>query len=166
MSVHITVALPRVWAESRFLIRAFLLAMFRLARDKERVMVGSIPSGTLATMRDRAKMAATSHPWPERMPRTKKTPPTRSAARVRILVILMISSCIGVALFSTSFDREAIRPNSVSFPVAKTMPKPFPEATVVPAKRTFFASKISSLASASAILLAGCASPVRAATLT
>ncbi len=65
LSVQITVALPNVWAESRFLIRAFLFAMFRLARDNERVMVGSIPSGTLATMRERANMAATSQPCPE-----------------------------------------------------------------------------------------------------
>jgi len=70
---------------------------------------------------------------------------------------------MGVRRFFTSFASEAIFPNSVSLPVAKTAATPFPDSTVVPAKRTFFASRTVSLLSTPGNRLTGLDSPVSVA---
>ena len=86
LSVQMTVVEPRVsTAESR-LTTAPLRASSRTPAASARVMVGSRPSGTLATIRPMEKLIAAAQPSPAQRPTGRNATPTATATAAMIQV--------------------------------------------------------------------------------
>ena len=101
---------------------------------RERVIVGSMPSGISATVMPIAKIKFSQKLLPIKKPKEKKNIPTTAAIVATILVAFIISFWSGLSPASTALVRCAIRPNSVVIPVANATAIPEPLITVVPAK--------------------------------
>ena len=91
-----------------------------VASTKERVSVGSSPSGTIATMIPIAKMKSFQNGTPTNHPITKTISPIRSASSAMNRLSRASSLLSGeTALLAVCVSR-AILPNSECMPVAKT----------------------------------------------
>ena len=100
----------------------------------DRVTVGSNPSGTLATMMPIAKIRLSWLPMPTSQWLSRKiTAPSPRAMAVIVRTIWATCSSRVLGLRGVWADSRATWANSVSAPVANTIPVPRPEATVVPA---------------------------------
>ena len=82
-----------------------------------RVMVGSSPSGTLATSRPIAKRKAAVKLSPATRPSGRKAAPTPTATKL-ISQATFFTCCSSGLLASVPWDSDAIRPSSVWSPVA------------------------------------------------
>ena len=111
------------------------------AKDKE--TVGDKPSGIKATTMPNAVTNWLRYKVGElnwlfanpliKIPRTKTTAPIDKAIIAIVLVIFSTSNSNGDFLSSICWVNEAILPNSVFIPVAKTTQRAVPVETLVPA---------------------------------
>jgi hypothetical protein len=104
-------------------------------------------------------------PYPKAKLMQKKNTPMQTAMLPTIITNLCSSLAIGVSPFSAVWARFAICPITVSSPVLKTIPYPFPLVHYVPKKATLGLSKIF-FSHFSGILSISSDSPVREALLT
>ena len=164
LSVQMTEVHPSVSTAERRLTSAFRRAIRWTPIARERVTVGSSPSGTKATIIPRAKR----NPSPGFIPaarteRPKMITPTPTAIAETTRVTRSISRWRGLFSLPRSSVNPAILPNSVAIPVANTTATPFPAATVVPANTRFGNSQRESPdpVTASRVFRTGWDSPVR-----
>ena len=137
-------------------------AIRRTPTASARVIVGSSPSGTLATRRPIAKVTASSSGSPATVaPISRKTPPARTAISAISFATLLTWTWSGLSSARTRWVRAAIRPSSVCMPVAKTTASASPAVHSVPEKTRSSASSSEAVRSpAAALRETGCDSPV------
>src|SRR5665647_684383 len=162
LSVQITLVEPSVsTAEIRF-TRTPLRARTRTPTASASVIVGSSPSGTLATKSPIAKFTASPSDRPATIVPSgmKATPiPTATTAISRATCLTCFSR--GLSSWSTRCDSAAIRPSSVCMPVLKTTAVASPPVQLVPLKTRSRASRTGPLVvNGSALRSNGSDSPV------
>ena len=165
LSVQITVVEPSVsTAESR-LTTAPRRASDRTPTASARVMVGSSPSGTLATNSPTAKTKASCRGSPASVPSGRKAAPTPTATTAISQATRRTCRSSGLCSVVTRSDSAAIRPSSVCVPVANTTARAVPATQEVPLNTTSTASiSRTCTAEGSACRDTGWDSPVRADT--
>ncbi len=132
LSVQMTVVDPRVsTADSRF-TRAPSRDSTRTPIASASVIVGSSPSGTLATMSPMAKATASDAPSPASMPRGRKSRPTPRATSALMMATRRTCRSSGLGSRPTRSDSAAMRPSSVVIPVASTSARASPDVHSVP----------------------------------
>ena len=134
LSEQITVVEPSVSiAESR-LTSAPPRASCRTPIASASVIVGRRPSGTFATMRPIAKLAASASGSPATSPSGRKAKPTATATSAISHATRRTSRSRGLSSRPTCCESAAIRPSWVAMPVAKTTARASPPVAVVPLK--------------------------------
>ncbi len=138
LSVQMTLVDPSVsTALSRF-TSAPLRASSRTATASASVIVGSRPSGTLATIRPMAKLIAFVKERPAtRAPSGMKATATTTATRAISQATRRTCSSSGLGSRTTRWESAAIRPSSVCIPVRTTRATASPPVHAVPLKTTF-----------------------------
>ena len=125
-------------------------------------MVGRRPSGTLATSRPMAKLAAAVMVSPAASPTGRNARPAPTATKAISRVARVICRSSGLLSGPPRWLSAAIRPSSVCIPVAVTTASPSPPVHAVPLKTTSLASSNGLLRSAGpADRVTGADSPVR-----
>ncbi len=134
LSVQMTVVDPSVsMAERRFTSppeRARSLTPIASAS----VIVGRSPSGTFATIRPMAKLAASETDRPASSPRGRNARPATTATSAISHATRRTWRSSGLSSRSTRSESAAIRPSSVFMPVANTRARASPSVAAVPLK--------------------------------
>ena len=148
LSVQITEVDPRVSTALSRLTRAPRRAISRTPTASARVIVGSSPSGTLATSSPIAKLAAAATPSPAARPIGKNAIPAPTATNAISVVARLTWCSSGLSLCSARWLSAAIRPSSVPIPVAVTRASASPPVQAVPLNTTSAACSSGRLGSA------------------
>ena len=136
LSVQITVVEPRVsTAESR-LTSAPLRAISRTPTARASVIVGSSPSGTLATSSPIAKLTAALTLSPAARPIGRNAMPAPIATRPISRATRLTWCSSGLSSRPVRWLSEAMRPSSVPMPVAVTRARASPAVHSVPLNTT------------------------------
>ena len=163
LSVQITVVDPRVSTAASRLTTAPRCASSRTPTASASVMVGSSPSGTLATSSPIEKLIAAVQPSPAASPAGRKAMANRTATIAMIQVALRTLSSNGLGSLVPRCDNAAMRPSSVCMPVWVTTVIASPPVQVVPLKISSRASRIEPVTMpASGDRVTGRDSPVKA----
>ena len=136
LSVQITEVDPRVSTALSRLTRAPRRAISRTPTASARVIVGSSPSGTLATSSPIAKLAAAATPSPAARPIGKNAIPAPTATNAISVVARLTWCSSGLSLCPARWLSAAIRPSSVPIPVAVTRASASPPVQAVPLNTT------------------------------
>ena len=132
LSVQITVVDPSVSTADRRLTTAPRRARSRTPTASARVMVGSSPSGTLATISPIANVAAAAQPKPAATPAGKNTSPDPTATNAINQATRLTCRSSGLSVRPVRWVSAAIRPSSVCAPVAVTTARASPSVQAVP----------------------------------
>jgi hypothetical protein len=135
LSVQITVVEPSVSTALRRFTTAPRPTSSRTPTASASVITGSIPSGTLPTIRPTANttVADTDRPATSVAIGIKAIPLTTAISAISHATRRTWPSS-GLSSLSTRSDSAAIRPSSVCMPVANTTPRASPSVQVVPLK--------------------------------
>ncbi len=132
LSVRISVVEPSVsTAASRF-TSALRSAMRQTPLASARVATMGRPSGTVATARAIALSTMRKRSRPAATPRPATAAAIRRVIQTNRRPRRSIRRCNGTVSSSADSTKFAIRPSSVSIPVATTIPRPDPRVTAVP----------------------------------
>ena len=164
LSEQITPAQPRVSTAGRRLTMAPRLTIRWTPSASTMVTMAGSPSGMAATARDTAVMNIPSRALPWSRPAPNITAHTHRHTKERVLEISAIFFWSGVWLSSSPSSIPAMRPISVSMPVAVITQRARPPVTTVPESTIFRRSArgVSSGSSPTGALAAGTGSPVMA----
>ena len=134
LSVQMTLVEPSVSTDESFLMTALCPARRATPFDNATVICMGRACGTTPTAMPRPYTSASPSPNPCQLATKNRTTPIPMARTVILLAMYWISSCRGDFDFRSPWAIPAILPTSVFIPVARTMPRPLPAATVVPRK--------------------------------
>ena len=126
LSEAMTETLPSVSTAGSRRTSALRFTIRCAPRAREIVTTAGSASGTTATARAIPKITISQNGWPLRIPRTRITATTATAAPARTRPTLSRFSCSGVRRLSTPCSSPAIVPNSVRIPVSTTITDPRP----------------------------------------
>ena len=136
LSVQMTSVLPNVSIALNRLTRPPRLARSATPTARASVIVGSNPSGTLATSRPMAKIEAWVQDKPASTPKGRNATPTPMATAAISHATLRTCCSRGLGSVRARPLRVAIRPSSVDMPVCTTRASASPEVHVVPESTT------------------------------
>ena len=133
LSVQMTVVSPSVSTDESRRTRALRPAMRWVAIARERVTVGSRPSGMSATITPIANRKRSARLMPPMPASRKKAAPMAIARTATMRVTRSSSRSSGLRSRRVRCARAAMRPNRVCIPVAVTLASAVPAVTKVPA---------------------------------
>ena len=120
LSEQITLALPNVSTAGRRRMMAFFFTIRCTPMESTMVTIAGSPSGMAETARDTAVMKISRAAIPFISPTTKMMPQAASARNPKNRPRRLSFSCRGVWPSPSPSSRSAMRPISVSIPVAVT----------------------------------------------